>query len=384
MGAAAATAMAYGALLPALPWLIGRAGVPPTRVDAWTGWLMAAYSLAAVLTSPLWGWACGRIRPLFVMSWGLVGQMVALTVFWTATTLPSLWMGRMLLGGAGAAVVPAALSILAVAEVTEADRSTLFAHISRAALAGALLGPALGGWLTRGAQIRPALVAAFTILLVSLAWLLRSRAIPIAPSLAAKMFSPTLDRRHRMALLALSTLAALAMSVYELGLVTRGRTVLGLSPQGIGAMFTSCGVIMLLVQLWVFRRGRDPLMIFRWVSPSFVLTGIGLLALSVLQSERSLGVGVLLVASSAGVLQPSLTYWTSRGAGRAAGTALGWRAALTTTGQVIGSVIGGYAFAGTWLGWSALFLIVGALITAAFIANHLSGPCLAALSSRDR
>ncbi|AHX16262.1 hypothetical protein CH75_08985 [Dyella jiangningensis] len=108
------------------------------------------------------------------------------------------------------------------------------------------------------------------------------------------------------------------------------------------------------------------------------------MALSVLQSERSLGVGVLLVASSAGVLQPSLTYWTSRGAGRAAGTALGWRAALTTTGQVIGSVIGGYAFAGTWLGWSALFLIVGALITAAFIANHLSGPCLAALSSRDR
>ena len=179
--------------------------------------------------------------------------------------------------------------------------------------------------------------------------------------------SPT---RHRdvAVLVLLAALAAAAMSVYEVGLATQGRLVDGLSARAIGFMFTGCGVVMLLSQSLVFRPRHDPLRAFAWVAPSFVATAAGLALLAWLGGRWPSALGLILVAAGGGVLQPALVYWTSRAAGAAEATSLGWRASFTSAGQALGSLAGGFAFAATLAGKMVLSTLLLTLLAAAMLA----------------
>lgn len=158
------------------------------------------------------------------------------------------------------------------------------------------------------------------------------------------------------------------MSVYEVGLATQGRLVDGLSARAIGFMFTGCGVVMLLSQSLVFRPRHDPLRAFAWVAPSFVATAAGLALLAWLGGRWPSALGLILVAAGGGVLQPALVYWTSRAAGAAEATSLGWRASFTSAGQALGSLAGGFAFAATLAGKMVLSTLLLTLLAAAMLA----------------
>ena len=157
------------------------------------------------------------------------------------------------------------------------------------------------------------------------------------------------------------------MSVYEVGLATQGGAD-GLSARELGFMFTGCGVVMLLAQSLVFRPRHDPLRAFNWVAPSFVATAAGLALLAWLGGRWPGALGLVLVAAGGGVLQPALVYWTSRAAGAAEATSLGWRASFTGAGQALGSLAGGFAFAVTLAGKIVLATLLLILLAAAMLA----------------
>lgn len=360
--AAAASALAYAVVLPMLPSLAATLSTAPAA--PLTGRLMAAYSVAVVLTAPLWARLCIRY-PRRVLRIGLVGQAAALAIALAPASVVSLLVMRTLQGVFAGAVLPALWAWASGEAVGDHDRSQRLADIARGTLVGGLFGPAVGGLLAGATLAAPAAAGMAVLALAALA----APRVPVAV-----LRSDPSRPLHRSALafwLALGALAAAAMSVYEVGLTTRGRLALGLTPREIGWMFTGCGVVMLVAQSAVFRRGHDPRRAFVWVAPAFAATGLGLAVLAVEPTGWSLSLGVALTASGGGILQPALAYWTARAAGDATGTLLGLRAAIATAGQAAGSVLGGYAFAPSSAGRAVLFATLSALGLATWMSVRL-------------
>lgn len=360
--AAAASALAYAVVLPMLPALaaaLSRAPAAPL-----TGLLMALYSVAVVLTAPLWARGCAH-HARRVLQIGLLGQALALALALLPASVLTLVAMRTLQGVFAGAILPA-LWTWAGAGDGEHARAQRLADIARGALVGGLFGPAVGGLLAGATLAGPAL-AGMAVLIVAAA---------VAPAISRTAEAAPIERPLRVATLAfwlgLGALAAAAMSLYEVGLTTRGRLALGLTPREIGWMFTGCGLVMLLAQSAVFRRGHDPVRAFYWVAPAFAATALGLAVLARPPSGGSLSLGVILTAAGGGILQPALAYWTARAAGAATGTVLGLRAAIATAGQAAGSVLGGYAFASSAVGRGTLAATLAALAGATLISLRLA------------
>lgn len=371
--AALAPALSYGIVLPVLPLLIVAAGTEPASIARHTGWLMGSYTLAGVLTAPLWGRACDHFHPAKVLRIGLLGQGLALLLVLFPATLPMLYLTRVLQGAMAAAVLPAGLTWMSRLSTSEETRSETFARLSRGALLGGLLGPGLGGWFAQGTVlVMPVLLAsAVTVIAFSLL----PQQVPStrrAPSNAGQGTLAGRDHGRLALLITLAAMASLAMGLYEVGVASHARTNLNLNPSYIGMMFTGCGAVMLATQWLVFRRGHDPRRVWRLVTPAFLLSAAGILALDYAGSSFALGLGVAFVAAGAGVLQPALTYWSSRAAGPTVGWGLGVRASLTSLGQATGSFLGGFAFVAGALGWTLRGTILVALSGSAWAGWSLA------------
>ncbi|HEC10559.1 MAG TPA: MFS transporter, partial [Acidimicrobiales bacterium] len=107
------------------------------------GLLVAAYSAAQFLFSPVWGRLSDRIgrRPVLVIS--LVGSALGSLLTGLAPTLIWLYLGRIVDGASGASVAVAQASATDLAD--ESERPRLMGLLGAAFALGFVLGPALGG-----------------------------------------------------------------------------------------------------------------------------------------------------------------------------------------------------------------------------------------------
>ncbi|TAM77929.1 DHA2 family efflux MFS transporter permease subunit [bacterium] len=127
----------------ALPVIAGNLGATFDQI----GWVVTAYSLAAVGVIPLTGWLSIRFgrRRYFVAS--IVGFTAASLLCGLSHTLPTLLAARVLqgLGGGGLVATSLAILISTLPRERQASAQGIFALI---AVVGPALGPTLGGWLT--------------------------------------------------------------------------------------------------------------------------------------------------------------------------------------------------------------------------------------------
>ncbi|UXI66049.1 MFS transporter [Tahibacter amnicola] len=366
-----ASALAYSLVLPVVPDLVKHSNVED--VASTTGTLMAAYTIATVLLSPLWGWLLDRWSARTILTLGVAGQGVIVLLLLVPNTLMGLYGIRAFQGAFAAAVVPAVLTL--AAQITEPDRHGLaVARATRAALLGGLVGPLVGGVLARGSDLRLPLIVASLLLLTSVAAARRGsegeasrRAITLEG--AVPRSSGVLAR------LAFAAVAAgLAMGAMEVGIAVRGREVLGLNSASIGLMFFGCGVVMILVQSLAFRPQRDAFGLWRLLWPAFVVSAVGLAMLMMANQAWSLSVVVALVAAGGGVLMPTISLWIVRSAGRSHGLQLGLRAALGGFGQAAGAVAAGYAFRAQAPALVIALMLVAATLVAAWLVRRRPTP----------
>lgn len=363
-------ATAYGLVLPVLPALLG--DTPPGGIAAATGALMATYTLATVVASPVWGWLLDRYPARRLLVIGLLGQGVVQLALWWPPSLTTLVWIRALQGALGAVAVPAVLT-LAAQWCAPAVYGAAVARVSRAALLGGLAGPLLGGVLAQGASLRlPVAVATGMILIAAIAM---ARVRGSAFSLPDQSFSPAPDRARLWLLAAAAVIAGLAMGTMEVGISVHGREALGLSPSAIGFLFSSCGLVMIGVQTGVFRPHRDPVSLWQLLAPAFLISALGVGVLRWASEAWMLGAVVALVAAGGGVLLPTISLWIVRSAGPAHGLQLGLRAAYGGLGQAAGAVIAGVAFRAQspQVGW--IVLVVGlAIVIAVAVARRPPAP----------
>ena len=153
-------------IYPLLPFYATRLGANAAMVGA----LVAAFSVAQLLSAPAWGWMSDRYgrRPAILA--GLLISAVAYVIFAFAGSLWLLFLSRIIqgLGGGTIGVVQAY-----VADITEGkDRAKALGWLSAVTSLGAVIGPALGSLLVdAGGRTAPGLGSAALCLLVSVfAW----------------------------------------------------------------------------------------------------------------------------------------------------------------------------------------------------------------------
>jgi MFS transporter, DHA2 family, multidrug resistance protein len=127
----------------ALPYMQGSVSASQDQID----WVLTSYIVAAAIMTPPTGYLAGRfgLKRLFLVS--VAGFTVASMLCGMAQSLVEIVLFRVLQGLFGAALVPLSQTVLMNINTKERQGSAI-ALWGVAVMAGPVLGPVLGGWLT--------------------------------------------------------------------------------------------------------------------------------------------------------------------------------------------------------------------------------------------
>ena len=375
----------FGIVLPVLPYMIERvlgADGGVVQVSRHTGLLTGAYTLSLFLFAPLWGRLSDRRGPRGVLLVGLVGFGLTMLAFSFVESLVSIYAERFLSGVFAAAVTPVAAAVVGNLATTEQARARLLAFGSMAGISGFLLGPMLGVYATRTAAdlftlAMPAGSAAIPLAATALLAFLVAAAIAfVVPggegnTRQQKKPAGTADDQTAWLvpkLLILTFFVSAGVGVFEVGLALRGKQELGLTPYQIALMFTECSLVMVVIQALVFSPWFKPDKT-RWlITPALAVMAVALFLVPRAADFTSMLVVIGLVAGSAGILSPVLTYWISARAGSAQGLELGKQTAAASLGVTLGSAAGGLLYNISALP-GAPFVLTASLITLGFLLS---------------
>ncbi len=144
----------FGIVIPVLPFYATSFGASPFEVTA----LFAAYSAMQMVATPIWGRISDRRgrRPLLVA--GLFASAVSHLIFGLANSVALLFASRMAAGAAGGTI---SVAHAYIADTTTAeDRAHYMGLVGAAAGLGVMIGPAIGGFVSRWGLGIPGFVAA--------------------------------------------------------------------------------------------------------------------------------------------------------------------------------------------------------------------------------
>jgi DHA2 family multidrug resistance protein len=110
-------------------------------------WVLTSYLIAGAIATPLSGWLASRYGRKTIMAVSVAGFTLASMLCGAAGTLSMIVVARVLQGASGAALIPLSQAILL--DINPPERvGRAMALFSLGSMAGPIIGPTLGGWLT--------------------------------------------------------------------------------------------------------------------------------------------------------------------------------------------------------------------------------------------
>ncbi len=383
----------FGITLPVLPFYVERlaleAGAAQQSIVLHVTLLTGVYALMQLVFAPLWGRWSDRIgrRPLILI--GIAGYVVAQMMFGLSTSLWLLYVARIVGGILSSATFP--VSAAYVSDMTTDDeRGRGMAWLGTAASLGVVVGPALGGLLSRrdwhfnwsaghfkvdsfSTPFFAAALLGLLTLFAALRWLRES-----LPKTSAQDMNKETRTDWRPLIKSLSPLLALALAgqfaltIFEATFALYAQAKFNYGPIEVGAVFVVCGLVMTVFQAGAvgFLAGRIG-EIYQ-IGAGFALMGTGIALLSTARTTFFVFTFVALLALGMAFIAPNLAALISkRGGEQQAGASLGIQSAANSLGQAGGPLLGGalfvwqinapYLFSGAVLlslalviGWNAL------------------------------
>lgn len=110
-------------------------------------WVLTSYLVAGAIATPLSGWLAGRFGRKNVMLVSVGGFTVASALCGLATNLSTIILARFLQGACGASLIPLSQAILLDINPPE-EHGKAMAIFALGSMAGPIIGPTAGGWLT--------------------------------------------------------------------------------------------------------------------------------------------------------------------------------------------------------------------------------------------
>lgn len=336
----------FGIVIPILPYYAIFFGASPATL----GWLMMCYSAMQFLFSPFWGNLSDRIgrRPVILIC--ITGICLSMAMLGLAKSLVGLFLARLLAGFFGANLSAASAYI---ADVTPPEKRAKGMGLIGAAFGlGFLVGPALGGFLSKWGYACPAFFAA-GLALVNLFFaffFLKEPPLSLETRSAHRSHFKPSTLKHILfgqagLYIVLFFLVTLGMAQLETSFALFVLAKFGLGAFEAGLILAGMALVMVVVQGgfigWLAKQfGEYRLALFGSLLMALALFGV---TLGGAISLFCLFVG--LHAVGYGLTHPSLSSLVSRlQAYDSQGTTMGIYQSAGSLARVFGPVLAGYLF----------------------------------------
>ena len=335
----------FGIILPILAIYGERLGASPTTL----GFVVASYSLAQFVFSPLLGRLSDRIgrRPVILLS--LFGTAVGSILTGVATSVWLLFLGRIVDGASGASVSVAQGAVTDVAPPSERPR--LLGLLGAAFGVGFVLGPALGGLAALWGPRVPFFVAAVIAFVNGVvAWKRlpethRPGTAPVAPPPSVSPVENAERRRDLTRLALVAFMATAAFSAFEATFSLLGERRFDLTESSVFAVFIGIGLLLVAVQGGLVRPFNARFGPAGTVRLALTINAIGLLLLAAATTWLLLVPALVLLVLGQGLVTPTLAALVANRAdqGRRGG-ALGFQQSAGALARIVGPALGGALF----------------------------------------
>lgn len=328
----------FGIVLPILPLYAKRFHTTSFQATL----LVAAFSAASFVCSPLWGRVSDRFgrKPILLVS--LAGTAVGSLVTGLAGGLALLLVGRVIDGASGASVSVAQAAAADLAG--PADRARLFGLLGAAFGVGFVAGPALGSLAALGGPRLPFFLAAG---IATLNTVVAARRLPEThPSPSRTPRSGLSPIRSVAPLLAVAFCALVAFSAFEATFALFGSRHLGFGIASSAAVFTAIGAAIVVVQGGVVHRVVAALGETRTLVAGLLANAGGLALLSGARSWAAAAPALVALTVGQGLIQTTMvTMIAGRAPPGRRGQVLGAQQSAGGLARVAGPALGG-AFLG--------------------------------------
>jgi DHA1 family tetracycline resistance protein-like MFS transporter len=329
----------FGIIIPLLPFYAETFGASPFAI----GLLFAVFSVAQLIASPALGDLSDRYgrRPVLIFS--LVGTVVSLVMMAMAQSLAMLFVARIVDGLSGGNISTARAY---VADVTEPkDRARAYGIIGAAFGLGFILGPAMGGLLSRISYTAPIwAAAAITLVAAVMAWVWLPETVRTATAGSGMPFrnlGSMLQRPGLRRVLVMDFFYWFSFAIFQttFALFTAGR--FGFDAPQTGYLFAGFGVLGVIVQGVFIRPIVHRLGDRTTFMAGLAFTALGLVSATLAHSVPLFVLALVPLALGIGFGHPTISSMVSR-AGRAdeQGRVQGAAGAMESLGRALGPVWG--------------------------------------------
>jgi MFS transporter, DHA1 family, tetracycline resistance protein len=347
--------LGFSIILPLIPYYAQTFGASPTEV----GFLVASYAMAQLVGAPILGAFSDRIgrRPILIIS--ILGTSLGFVIFGLAGSLFVLFAARILDGITGGNISVAQAYIADVS--TPETRARNFGLMGAAYGVGFVIGPAVGGFMSRWGYALPAFVVAglafanavaiYFLLPESLSEEHKGEVRPHPLSLRGIGMHHFFSTDRAAGLLRIRFAFALAFSMFQTVFSLWSQYRLGLSAEGTGYVLTYVGVTIVIIQGGLVgpvskRFGENSLIVF-----CVALMAVGLAAWGFAAGVPSTLVALLPISFAGGVFGAVGSSALSHAVAPSdVGGVLGVGTSLESITRVIGPSVGGFLLGtiGTW------------------------------------
>jgi len=361
-------------LLPFLPIYVAHLGVTsPAAVVAWSGIAYGATFLTAGLLAPVWGRFADIYGRKLILIRASLGMAVSISLMGLAQDVHQLVLLRLLTGILGGYASGAV--VLVATQTPKARAGWALGTLSTGSLAGALLGPLIGGVMPDLIGIRETFFAGGAVIFVAFlatSFLIHEeqRAPAQTKRQDSRVWSAIPDKRPVIAMLLTAAMLMFAnMSIEPIITVYVGQLSVG---AGYVTLFS--GVVMSVSALASIlaapRLGRlaDRMGAWKVIILCLAASACLLVPQALVQNIWELiGLRFLMGLALAGLLPAIATQIRHSVPDRVTGTILGFSTSAQYAGQVAGPVVGG--FVGGQIGMRAVFVATAVLMAASAIFN---------------
>jgi MFS transporter, DHA1 family, solute carrier family 18 (vesicular amine transporter), member 1/2 len=357
---------AYSIAVPVLPDLSRKLGASPTMI----GLLFGSFGVTLLTVSIPMGAVSDRTGRRTPLVGGMLALAVSTLIFAFGGSLPWLFAARLVQGAADAVTWVVGFALIADLYGPE-ERGRVTGIVMSGSSFAFMFGPTLGRWLYEiGGMRLPFLTVAALATMAALAFLW----LDLPTKRADRDVVPVLAVLRTPAVAACATaviVVSATMSMLEPVLALHMQTTLGIGPARIGLVFGVAAAASTMLHP-VFGRLAD-----RWGARRLTMAGLmcsaGSLALlgQTWSYESTIGLYVLLAATGALVITPSLAYMgqaTSEAGIGSFGVAYGLYNVAWGAGLMGGPAVGGFlfervGFARLMLIWAPVLVVVTGVLT---------------------
>lgn len=329
----------FSILFPVEPYYVQTFGA----TSATMGWLMASFSLAHFVFSPLWGRLSDRIGRKPVMMIGLAGYSLASALFALAQAVSHLFLARILAGILSSATLPTAMAVISDTTSQE-ERAKGMGLLGAAFGLGAIFGPFVGGVLGDIALRLPFFVTA-GLSLVTLALVWRLLPETLRPDRKAEERIRALRRKAFQAdtawLYAVAFLTTFSLAGLETAFPFLAYERLGATTRSVGYIFAVMGIAGSIVQGGLIGPVRKLIGEERMIPTGLLISACALVLIALAQNAVAAAAALALFAVGNGFIRPANVSLITQRTKVGQGLAVGVYDSMDALGRVLGPIAGG-------------------------------------------